>query len=222
MVPTTGAISVQAWPPGRGKKILGRIRSRKWSGKWNGGTGIVSSMGWILETKDELHPRSLTVRPWKVTVLPKTKRVFQALFFRGELLNFGRVRLMDVKKNIHPQILHHDLVVDSLGGCFSSDNNCGKGIPKTLQKQQPCKVQRLPFSVHLFIFCRILRVFCIPKFLPPKTPKTPCVLHPTPAMRRSSRWLPRPICRPSPFWRCTPAAYGDRWSWRSVAASQGK
>ena len=104
----------------------------------------------------------------------KEKRVFQALFFRGELLNFGRVRLMDVKKNIHPQILHHDLVVDSLGGCFSSDNNCGKGIPKTLQKQQPCKVQRLPFSVHLFIFCRILGGFLYTKVpSPKKRPKRP-------------------------------------------------
>ena len=116
------------------------------------------------------------------------------------MLNFGRVRLMDVKKNIHPQILHHDLVVDSLGGCFSSDNNCGKGIPKTLQKQQPCKVQRLPFSVHLFLFLPNPWVFFVyQSSFPPKTPKTPCVLHPTPAMRpqftvvTTSNLPPKPI-----------------------------
>jgi len=35
-------------------------------------------------------PGSLTVRPWKYTI-PKGRLVFQPSFFRGELLNFGRV-----------------------------------------------------------------------------------------------------------------------------------
>ncbi len=39
-----------------------------------------------------LHSWSLTVRPWKVTVSPKRKEVFQPSFFRGELLNFWNVR----------------------------------------------------------------------------------------------------------------------------------
>ena len=41
-----------------------------------------------------LPPGSLTVRPWKYTGPQKERRVFQQSFFRGELLNFGRVHLV--------------------------------------------------------------------------------------------------------------------------------
>ena len=53
-------------------------------------------MGWIWSPT----PWSLTARPWKVTETQKENTIFQPSIFRGELLNFGGVRILTFYKGV--------------------------------------------------------------------------------------------------------------------------
>ena len=68
---------------------LQKMRKRKWEWTWHEFDILVMKLESLNMWKYDIPTWSLTFRPWKVTGPQKERIVFQPVFFRGELLNFG-------------------------------------------------------------------------------------------------------------------------------------